>query len=228
MPSVLIVEDDPGIASMVARYLQGRGYRCSRVSDTTQAQRHLEDSPPDVVLLDWMLPGGSGYDFARAMKSDPKRQATPLIMLSARVEEHDKIRALDAGADDYITKPFSLAELASRINALLRRTSPAVSAPSVQVAGLSIDRETRRVTAMGHNVVTGPTEFELLYFFMTHQERVYSRLELIHHLWDPRTQVEERTVDVHIRRLRKALQPHGLERLIQTVRSAGYRMSTTV
>lgn len=226
MPQVLIVEDEPEIGDMLTRYLEARGYACRWVPSAMEAERCLREGLPDIVLLDWMLPGRSGYDFARGLRSQPATRRLPIIMLTAREEEMDKVKALEVGADDYMTKPFSMVELAARIQALLRRSTPETSAPALEVEGLGIDRESRRVIALSKTIPMGPTEFELLYFFITHMERVYSRAQLIEYVWAANTIVEERTVDVHIRRLRKALEPTGHQRLIQTVRGTGYRMST--
>jgi len=226
MPHVLIVDDEPAIGAMVMDYLVAHGHRCDWVANSNEARHRLEASLPDVLLLDWMLPGRSGYEFARILRSDGRTKQLPIIMLTARGEEGDKVKALDAGADDYITKPFSLAELLARVNALVRRTSGEDEDTTVEVAGLCIDDKTRRVWAVEHSIEMGPTEFALLYFLMTHRERVFSRAELIQYVWGPRAVVEERTVDVHIRRVRKHLTPSGHHRLLQTVRGSGYRLST--
>ena len=211
---------------MLVKYLEGRGHVCAWAVNAIEAERCLQDDLPDVVLLDWMLPGRSGFEFARQLRTGSQTKDLPIIMLTARDEEVDKIKALDVGADDYVTKPFSLAELAARMNALLRRSAAHEPGSNVEVAGLSIDRETRRVVALEKTIAMGPTEFELLYFFMTHRERVYTRSELLRYVWGARAHVEERTVDVHIRRLRKVLETSGYDRLIQTVRGTGYRLST--
>jgi len=224
---ILIVEDEGAIREMLVRYLARQGYECDEAADATAAEQALRAARPDLVLLDWMLPGGrSGYDLARALRHRRETREIPIIMVTARAEEADKVQSLDAGADDYITKPFSLAELAARVNALLRRAAPAAATEVVEVGGLRVDPATRRVTAAaGDAVGLGPTEFRLLHFLMTHRERVYSRAQLIDLVWGEHVYVEERTVDVHIRRLRKSLQPAGHDGLIQTVRGAGYRLS---
>jgi two-component system phosphate regulon response regulator PhoB len=225
-PRILIVEDESAIADLVAEYLRSHGYDCRCAPDAAAAEAALAHTPPDLVLLDWMLPDRSGYELARLWRSDPARSTLPLIMLTARMEESDKIRALDAGADDYVTKPFSLAELASRINALLRRARGAEVGGGIEIDGLHVDPDTRRVTAHGETVAMAPTEFDLLFFLARHPERVHSRAQLIGSVWRANVCVEDRTVDVHVRRLRKALAPSGHDRLVQTVRGSGYRLST--
>jgi two-component system phosphate regulon response regulator PhoB len=227
MPAqVLIVEDEQAICDMVCLALSQAGYDCRPAADTQQAQRRLvEDGLPDLILLDWMLPGVSGIDYARKLRQDKLTRDIPIIMLTARTQEEDKIRGLDTGADDYITKPFSTRELIARIKALLRRTAPQTAETPVEVRGLVLDPVTHRVQADRQKVDLGPMEFKLLHFFMTHPERVHSRERILDSVWGANVYVEERTVDVHIRRLRKALTPSGHERLIQTVRGAGYRLS---
>jgi len=212
---------------MLARYLARQGYECDEAGDAAAAEQALRAARPDLVLLDWMLPGGrSGYDLARALRRRRATRRIPIIMLTARGEEADKVRSLDAGADDHITKPFSLAELSARVNAVLRRAAPAGGNEVVEIGGLRVDPETRRVTTAADDAVAlGPTEFRLLHFLMTHRERVYSRAQLIDLVWGEHVYVEERTVDVHIRRLRKSLEPTHHDRLVQTVRGAGYRLS---
>jgi two-component system, OmpR family, phosphate regulon response regulator PhoB len=225
---ILVVDDESAIRQMIGLALTQAGYRCMEAADASEAQSRIIQELPDVVLLDWMLPGMSGVEYARKLRRDKLTQDLPIIMLTARAEEEDKIRGLDSGADDYLTKPFSTRELLARIKAILRRTAPlAVEAP-VEVEGLSLDPTTHRVVAGGKNLALGPTEFRLLHFFMTHPERVHSRERLLNGVWGDTVYVEERTVDVHIRRLRKALAPSGHERLIQTVRGAGYRFSPQV
>ncbi len=222
---ILIVEDEAAIRQMVCLALSQAGYECLEAADANEAQSQIVSQPPDLILLDWMLPQMSGVDYARKLRRDKLTQNIPIIMLTARTEEEDKVKGLDSGADDYITKPFSTRELQARIKALLRRTTPHATEESVEIDGLALDPVTHRVLAQGKNVELGPTEFRLLHFFMTHPERVHSRERLLNGVWGDNVYVEERTVDVHIRRLRKALTPTGHDRLIQTVRGAGYRLS---
>jgi two-component system phosphate regulon response regulator PhoB len=180
---------------------------------------------PDLILLDWMLPGMSGIDLARRLRADARTRCVPIIMLTAKGEERDKVAGLESGADDYVTKPFSPRELQARIQAVLRRGRPQASEDAVEAGGLRLDPASHRVTAAGSPVNLGPTEFRLLHFLMTHAERVHSRDQLLDQVWGDHVFVEERTVDVHIRRLRAALEPSGLDRLVQTVRGSGYRFS---
>ncbi len=222
---ILIVDDESAIRQMVCLALSQAGYRCLEAADTNEAQTRIVGEPPDLILLDWMLPGISGVEYARRLRREKLTQNLPIIMLTARTEEEDKVRGLDSGADDYIIKPFSTRELLARIKALLRRSSPLAAENPIEVAGLALDPITHRVIASGNNLDLGPTEFRLLHFFMTHPERVHTRERLLNGVWGDNVYVEERTVDVHIRRLRKALTPSGHERLIQTVRGAGYRFS---
>lgn len=222
---ILIVDDEPAIRQMVCLALTQAGYRCLEASDAAEAQQKIVADMPDLILLDWMMPGVSGMEYARRLRHDKLTSRIPIVMLTARVEEEDKVRGLDSGADDYVTKPFSPRELLARIKALLRRTTPHATELAVETDGLLIDPATHRVTAHGKAVDVGPTEFRLLHFFMTHPERVHSRERLLNGVWGDNVYVEERTVDVHIRRLRKALTATGHDRLIQTVRGAGYRFS---
>ncbi len=222
---ILIVEDEAAIRQMVCLALNQAGYECLEAVDAKQAQDTIVKQVPDLILLDWMLPQESGVDYARRLRREKLTQNIPIIMLTARTEEEDKVKGLDSGADDYITKPFSTRELQARIKALLRRTSPHATEEAVEIDGLTLDPVTHRVQAQGKTVDLGPTEFRLLHFFMTHPERVHSRERLLNGVWGDNVYVEERTVDVHIRRLRKALTPSGHDRLIQTVRGAGYRFS---
>ncbi len=222
---ILIVDDEAAIRQMVSLTLSQAGYRCLEAADTSEAQTQIVGEPPDLILLDWMLPGISGVEYARRLRREKLTQNLPIIMLTARTEEEDKVRGLDSGADAYITKPFSTRELLARIKALLRRSSPLAAETPIEVEGLALDPITHRVIANRHNLELGPTEFKLLHFLMTHPERVHSRERLLNGVWGDNVYVEERTVDVHIRRLRKALIPTGHERLIQTVRGAGYRFS---
>jgi len=225
-PKILIVEDEPGIRDMLAFSLRRADFDTRTAADVADATMHLGAELPDLILLDWMLPGASGLEFARRLKKEDSTRDVPIIMLTARGEEDDKIRGLETGADDYITKPFSPRELIARIKAVLRRVAPASQDETIDVEGLRLDSVGHRVTAHDDDLEMGPTEFKLLHFFMTHADRVYSRGQLLDHVWGNNVYVEERTVDVHIRRLRKALSPHGHERLVQTVRGSGYRFST--
>jgi len=223
--NILIVEDEQAIREMVCLALNQAGFDCREAADTNEAQNRILEAVPDLILLDWMLPGASGIDYARKLRREKLTQTVPIVMLTARTQEEDKVKGLDTGADDYITKPFSTRELVARIKALLRRTAPRATDQPVEVSGLSLDPVTHRVQARGHKLDLGPMEFKLLHFFMTHPERVHSRGSILDSVWGANVYVEERTVDVHIRRLRKALTPSGFERLIQTVRGAGYRLS---
>ncbi|MHB8745369.1 MAG: phosphate regulon transcriptional regulator PhoB [Gammaproteobacteria bacterium] len=222
---ILIVEDESGIRDMLAFALRRADFETRTASDVVEASAQLGESLPDLILLDWMLPGASGLEFARRLKKNEATQRVPIIMLTARGEEDDKIRGLETGADDYITKPFSPRELVARINAVLRRVAPAVQDQIINIQGLCLDPVGHRISAHDDMLEMGPTEFKLLHFFMTHIDRVYSRSQLLDHVWGNNVYVEERTVDVHIRRLRKALSKHGHERLVQTVRGSGYRFS---
>jgi two-component system, OmpR family, phosphate regulon response regulator PhoB len=222
---ILIVEDEQAIREMVCLALNQGGYDCQEAADTNEAQQRILEGLPDLILLDWMLPGMSGIDYARKLRRDKLTQGVPVIMLTARTQEEDKVRGLDTGADDYIIKPFSTRELVARIKALLRRTAPQATDEPVEVRGLALDPVTHRVQAGDIKLELGPMEFRLLHFFMTHPERVHSRERILDSVWGNNVYVEERTVDVHIRRLRKALTPSGHDGLIQTVRGAGYRLS---
>jgi two-component system, OmpR family, phosphate regulon response regulator PhoB len=223
--NILLIEDEPAIQQMVAMALRKAGYEVGMAGDALEAQSRIAGQLPDLILLDWMLPGMSGVEYARQLKKNDLTREVPVIMLTARGEESDKIRGFDSGADDYVTKPFSPRELVARINAVLRRAAPHVTAEVIEVGDLRLDAASHRVTAGDDILVMGPTEYRLLYFFMTHPERVYSRGQLLDRVWGGDVYVEERTVDVHILRLRKVLGSHGYDRLIQTVRGAGYRFS---
>jgi len=223
--TILVVEDEPAIQELITCNLELAGHRALRADNAEQAFDRLREELPDLVILDWMLPGQSGIDFARRLRAERRTQDVPVIMLTARADEQDKLLGLETGADDYVTKPFSPRELNARVKAVLRRRAPQATDDAVEFAGLRIDPATRRVTAAGHTVAIGPTEFRLLHFFMTHTDRVYGRSQLLDQVWGDHVFVEERTVDVHIRRLRKALEPSGHDRLTETVRSAGYRFS---
>lgn len=229
MPAnILLVEDEPAIQELIAVNLTRAGHHVIRVSDAEMAQRMIREALPDLVLLDWMLPGISGVELARRLRTDERTRAIPIIMLTARGEEQDKVTGLETGADDYITKPFSPRELVARIKAVLRRRTPQVTEDVVEAGGLRLDPATHRVSAEGQTLALGPTEFRLLHFLMTHPERVHSRTQLLDQVWGDHVFVEERTVDVHIRRLRSALESTRHDRLIQTVRGSGYRFSLEV
>jgi two-component system phosphate regulon response regulator PhoB len=226
MPAtILVVEDEPAIQSLIEVNLRRAGHGVQLASDAETARRLVQEALPDLVLLDWMLPGMSGVDFARLLRSDARTRMLPIIMLTARAEERDKIEALELGADDYVTKPFSPRELMARIKAVLRRHAPQVTEDVVELGGLRLDPSTHRITAGGADVNLGPTEFRLLHYLMTHPERVHSRTQLLDQVWGDHVFVEERTVDGHIRRLRAAREPGGHDALIQTVRGSGYRIS---
>ena len=223
---ILLVEDEAPIREMLGYTLMKEGYTLREAANVEQARPILADDKPDLVLLDWMLPGMNGADYARRIRNSPDTRDIPIIMLTARGEEADKVRGLDVGADDYITKPFSTKELLARIRAVMRRTKTRDCAGVVSVRGLTLDPDTFRVTADEQTVEISPTEFRLLHFFITHPERVYTRDQLLDEVWGLNVYVEERTVDVHIRRLRKTLEPYNYNYLIQTVHSVGYRFST--
>jgi two-component system phosphate regulon response regulator PhoB len=222
---ILIVEDERPIREMIAFGLRRSGFEVREAEDVGAARASIADHRPDLVLVDWMLPDMSGLELTRALKRDKDTQEVPIIMLTARADEQDKIMGLDGGADDYLTKPFSPRELLARINAVLRRASNGGGDDVVQADGLVLDSGSHRVTVGDRTVQLGPTEYRLLSFFMTHTERVYSRAQLLDRVWGGNVYVEERTVDVHIRRLRKALEAFSYDRFIQTVRGSGYRFS---
>jgi two-component system phosphate regulon response regulator PhoB len=224
--TVLVVEDEPQIQELVAVNLEHIGHKVLRAASAEEAEVAIRHALPDVLVLDWMLPGESGVAFARRLRADERTRELPILMLTARAMEHDKISGLEAGADDYLTKPFSPKELAARIKAVLRRRAPQLSGDAVEAEGLRLDPATRRVTAQGKRVELSPSEFRLLHFLMTHPERVYTRAQLLDYVWGDHVFIEERTVDVHIRRLRKALEPTGHDRLIDTVRGSGYGFRT--
>jgi two-component system, OmpR family, phosphate regulon response regulator PhoB len=223
--TILVVEDEPAIQELIAYNLKQAGHQPLRADNAEQAMNLVQNALPDLVLLDWMLPGQSGIDFARRLRSDKRTRTVPIIMLTARSDEQEKLTGLDSGADDYITKPFSPRELNARIKAVLRRRAPQMTDDTVQLGGLKLDPASHRISGHGEPVIVGPTEFRLLHFLMTHPERVHSRTQLLDQVWGDHVFVEERTVDVHIRRLRKALEPTRLDRLVQTVRGTGYRFS---
>lgn len=222
-PRILFVEDEPAIREMVEMALTRAGYEVTSAQDTRTAMIRISDHYPDLILLDWMLPGTSGLDLARQIRKDKQTRSIPIIMLTARGAEPDVILGLESGADDYITKPFSPRELVARIKALLRRSAPHSEDEVIEHHGLKLNTGSQRITAGDTEIKVGPTEYRLMLFFMTHPERVYTRAQLLDHVWGQTTYVEERTVDVHIRRLRKALEPFGLAGFIETVRGSGYR-----
>lgn len=225
---VLVVEDETAIRDMIAFALKRAALLPMLAEDARVAQHLIAERLPDLILLDWMLPGSSGLEFARRLRREELTREIPIIMLTARGEEDDRVLGLDAGVDDYIVKPFSTRELIARIRAVLRRTQPHGDGQTISLGGLTLDTLSHRVFAQDKPVPLGPTEYRLLAFFMTHPERVYTRGQLLDNVWGSGVYVEERTVDVHIRRLRKSLEPCALEDYIQTVRGAGYRFSTTV
>ncbi len=226
MPAnILLIEDEPAIQELIAFNLVQSGHHVVRADSAEAGLKVVKQTLPDLILLDWMLPGMSGIEFAKRIRSDERSRQVPVIMLTARSDEHDKINGLENGADDYITKPFSPRELQARIKAVLRRRAPQVSDEVVEVKGLKLDPATHRVTGNTQPLDLGPTEFRLLHYLMTHPERVHSRSQLLDQVWGDHVFVEERTVDVHIRRLRSALETTGHEGLVQTVRGAGYRLS---
>jgi two-component system phosphate regulon response regulator PhoB len=220
---ILIVEDEPAIRAMIAMALERAEFAVREAGDVPAAERAIADHRPDLILLDWMLPGASGIELARRLRRDEYTRDVPILMLTARAEEDDRVRGLDVGCDDYLTKPFSPRELVARIKALLRRSGQ--DDATLAVGSLRLDTLAHRVFANNAPVELGPTEYRLLHFFMSHPERVYSRAQLLDMVWGRGAYVEERTVDVHIRRLRKALETHQCDHLVQTVRGAGYRFS---
>ena len=223
MPRVLIVEDEPPIAELIAVNLRHNGFQPTWAMDSETAQRELDDQLPDVILLDWMLPGESGLALAKKWRKDARTKSVPILMLTARGDESDRVAGLDAGADDYIIKPFSTKEMLARIRAVLRRRSPEMAGGVVAIGALVLDASTHRVSFEGQPLKMGPTEFKLLHYFMQNAERVHSRGQLLDKVWGDHVFIEERTVDVHVKRLREALGGAGV--LIETVRGAGYRLT---
>ena len=223
--TILVVEDEPAIQELISYSLRQAGYVVFCAEDAEQAMSVVNEALPALVLLDWMLPGMSGVEFARVLRRAARTKTIPIIMLTARAEESDKIAGLEIGADDYITKPFSPRELIARIKAVLRRRSPEISDDMIEIGGLKLDPATHRITVNDQEVALGPTEFRLLHFLMSHSERVHTRSQLLDGVWGDHVFVEDRTVDVHIRRLRKALEIVAKDDLIQTVRGSGYRLS---
>jgi len=225
MARILLVEDEPAIQELIVCNLDLAGHEAVRADSAEQALESIRDALPDLILLDWMLPGMSGIDFARRLRAERRTRDIPIIFLTARSEERDKLAGLDLGADDYVTKPFSPRELLARVKAVLRRRAPQSTDDAVEIEGLKLDPASHRVSGNGIGLDLGPTEFRLLHFLLTHSERVHSRAQLLDRVWGDHVFVEERTVDVHIRRLRQALSPSGHDRLVETVRGAGYRLT---
>ena len=225
MPRILVVEDEPAILELLRVNLVDAGYEVQAAPDGETAQTLLKDSLPDLVLLDWMLPGVSGLSLAKQLRGDPRTRELPLIMVTARSDEADKVAGLEAWVDDYVTKPFSPRELKARIKSVLRRRAPEAAQEPLQAGALTLDPTTHRVAVSGDHVHLGPTEFRLLRFLLARPERVHSRTQLLDQVWGDHVYIEERTVDVHVRRLRLALEPHGQAGLIETVRGSGYRLS---
>ncbi|MEQ4922711.1 phosphate regulon transcriptional regulator PhoB [Proteus hauseri] len=222
---ILVVEDETAIREMICFVLEQNGFQPIEAEDYDSALSFLIDPYPDLVLLDWMIPGGSGLQVIKQMKRESNTRDIPIIMLTAKGEEEDKVKGLETGADDYVIKPFSPKELVARVKAILRRLSPMSAEDLIEFNGLNLDPVSHRVTSQDKPIDMGPTEFKLLHFFMTHPERVYSREQLLNYVWGTNVYVEDRTVDVHIRRLRKAIEQDGHDRMIQTVRGTGYRFS---
>ena len=225
--SILVVEDEPAIQELISVTLTRNGHAVRRSVSAKEAYDEVVAALPDVILLDWMLPDGSGPTLARRLRSEPRTREVPIIMLTARASDDDKVAGLDSGVDDYVTKPFSPRELEARIQAVLRRRAPQLSKEEVGIEGLVLNPATRVVSGKGRALKMGPTEFELLHFFMTHTDRVYSRTQILDQVWGDHVFLEDRTVDVHIRRLREALSPSGHDRLVETVRGAGYRFRSS-
>ncbi len=224
MPAVLVVEDEPAIAELIAVNLRHNGFRPTWAMDSASAQREMDAALPDLILLDWMLPGESGLSLAKRWRANERTKGVPLIMLTARGDEADRVAGLDAGADDYISKPFSTKELLARVRAVLRRRAPEQDGEAIVIAGLSLDSATHRVSFVDQPLKLGPTEFKLLHYLMGHAERVHSRGQLLDKVWGDHVYIEERTVDVHVKRLREALGAAGA--MVETVRGAGYRLTS--
>ena len=225
MPTILAVEDEPAILELLKVNRDDAGDEVMAAPDAESAQQLLRDSLPDLLLLDWMLPGQSGLALAKQLRADARTRELPIIMVTARTDEADRVAGLEAWVDDYVTKPFSPRELKARIKSVLRRRAPEAAQEPLQAGALRMDPMTQRVTADGASVHLGPTEFRLLRFFLARPERVHSRTQLLDQVWGDHVYIEERTVDVHIRRLRLALEPYGLDSLIETVRGSGYRLA---
>lgn len=222
---ILVVEDEGSIREMLKFALERAEFRVALAANAADARVRIADERPDLILMDWMMPGVSGIELSRELKGNPTTRDIPIIMVTARTEEEDKVRGLNLGCDDYVAKPFSFPELIARIHAVMRRAMPGGEDERLAVAGLEVDHASQRVTAKGEAIRLGPTEYRLLHFFVSHPERVYTREQVLDRVWGQNVYVEERTVDVHIRRLRKALQPFGYDNMIQTVRGTGYRFS---
>ena len=225
VPDILVVEDDRAIRDMLNFVLAQHRFNIIESNDAESAQQRILQKPPNLILLDWMLPGQSGIDFAQQLRADPNTRDIPIIMITAKGEEIDKVSGLNSGADDYITKPFSPRELIARIKAVLRRGAHTDEQEVVAISGLTLNRSLHQVKAHGHPLDLGPTEFKLLHFLMQHPERVYGRDQLLDRVWGRDVFVEERTVDVCVRRLRKTLEPHGFDNFVETIRGVGYRFS---
>jgi two-component system, OmpR family, phosphate regulon response regulator PhoB len=223
MPAILVVEDESSIAELIAVNLRHNGFRPRWAMDSESAQREIDAAVPDLILLDWMLPGESGLVLAKRWRNDARTKDVPIIMLTARGDEADRVAGLDAGADDYIAKPFSTKELLARVRAVLRRRAPEEAGVQIDIAGLTLDPATHRVAFEGNALKLGPTEFKLLNYLMGHAERVHSRAQLLDNVWGDHVYIEERTVDVHVKRLREALAQAGT--MVETVRGAGYRLT---
>ncbi|AHG62669.1 MAG: phosphate regulon transcriptional regulator PhoB [Advenella sp.] len=224
--TILVVEDEPAIQELISVNLSFAGHKVLRALDAEQAKVLINAELPDLILLDWMLPGSTGLNLARNLRSSERTRDIPIIMLTAKSSEADKVEGLESGADDYITKPFSPKELMARIKAVLRRRAPQLTDDEIEISGLKLDPVSHRITGNGSNLPLGPTEFRLLHFFMTHPERVFTRGQLLDQVWGDHVFLEERTVDVHIRRLRKALEPSNHHNLVETVRGSGYRFTS--
>lgn len=222
---ILVVEDEGSIREMLKFALERADFRAALAASAQDARMRIADERPDLILMDWMMPGVSGIELSRELKGAPTTRDIPIIMVTARAEEEDKVRGLNIGCDDYVSKPFSFPELIARIQAVLRRSMPGGEEERLAVGGLEVDAASQRVTAKGEPVRLGPTEYRLLHFFVSHPERVYTREQVLDRVWGQNVYVEERTVDVHIRRLRKALAPFDCDNMIQTVRGTGYRFS---
>ncbi|MBL1262084.1 phosphate regulon transcriptional regulator PhoB [Candidatus Methylomicrobium oryzae] len=226
-PIILVVEDEEAIRAMLLLVLEKAGFTAHAAGDAREAQAVLDQTPVDLILLDWMLPGISGVEWGRRLRKETAYQDLPIILLTARGEEEDKVRGFDVGVDDYMTKPFSPKELVARIRAVLRRSGKFSDAGQIVLGDMMLDAEQHRLSIGEHQLDVSPTEFRLIQFFMTHPDKVYTRTQLLDQVWGRSVYIEERTVDVHIRRLRKILAEHGREELLQTVRGFGYRFSLT-
>jgi two-component system phosphate regulon response regulator PhoB len=225
--SILVVEDEPAIQELVCVNLARNGHHVRRAANAAEAESAIAEALPDVILLDWMLPDGSGPALTRRLRGTPRTREVPVIMLTARASDDDKVAGLEAGADDYVTKPFSPRELEARIQAVLRRRAPQLSSEAVEIEGLMLNPATHVVSGNGQELRMGPTEFDLLHFLMTHTDRVHSRAQILDQVWGDHVFIEDRTVDVHIRRLRDAIRPSAHDDLVETVRGAGYRFRSS-